>query len=94
MSNGDCPIGARHDEALKELTRRMESMERCTERIVKCVEEHVTEERVAKATLSRIDKLSVAVLTFFGPLAVAVLTWWLTMHSTMMVQAAEAVATR
>jgi hypothetical protein len=77
MANGDCTVGARHDENIKELTRRMTALESTVEKTCQSVQRHLEDTRVEKAGLTRGDKLQLAALQFIGPILLALIAWYL-----------------
>lgn len=72
MSNGDCPIGARHDEAIEELRRQMAKLESAVERACETIGRLETSDKVRTAELNLNSKIWVAVFTcVVGPIVVA-----------------------
>lgn len=77
MSNGDCPIGARHDEAIKELTRRMTEMEHAVKAVGDCVQRLETDNTLRKAGLDTGAKVLIALLGLIGPLLAIVVAHYM-----------------
>ena len=77
MANGDCPVGARNEVHIEELTRRMTALEHTVERTCQSVQDHLADTRVEKAGLTRGDKLQLAALQFIGPILLALIAWYL-----------------
>lgn len=77
MANGDCPVGARHDEAIKELTRRMTDLEHAVKTVGECVSRLETDNTLRKAGLDTGAKVLIALLGIIGPLLAIVVSHYM-----------------
>lgn len=68
MPNGDCPIGARHDEAIEELRRQMTKLEAAVERACETIGRLETNDKLRTAGLDTGAKVLIALLGILGPL--------------------------
>ena len=74
MPSEDCPIGARHEVQVQELSRRVTTLEATVQKTCEAVSEHVTIDATRRATLDTWSKVAI----ILGPALAGVVTWFVT----------------